>query len=251
MIAAVIFDLDGTLVQTESLKAESYAEAAAELRAGGVVKADVVRAYDMLIGRPRNEVAQSLLDQFGLSEAAAARAASLGVGTPIDAYLAIRARFYDALIREPGAIKRQEYPYATSLVRDLKRNGYRTALTTTSHRAAVTIVLDALGLSDEFDAIVTADDVVHSKPDPEIYRLAARDLGVAPANCLAIEDSEPGIQSAVAAGLQCVASVNDLTRESVHAAPPDPRVVIVDQPWLLSTTVRTILSTAEGATAWN
>ena len=251
MISAVIFDLDGTLVQTESLKAESYAEAAVELRPGAVAGEDVIRAYDQLIGRPRDEVGQSLLDQFHLGDAAAARAPSLGVAAPLEAFLAIRARFYDAMIRHREIIKRQEYPYATSLVREVKRSGYSTALTTVSHAAQAYVVLDALGLLNEFDVIVTADNVTHLKPDPEIYRTAAADLGVRPADCLAIEDSLPGIQSAVAAGMWCVASVNDLTRESVHAAPPNPHVRIVDQPWLLDSTVRTILETPEGATAWN
>jgi beta-phosphoglucomutase len=251
MMSAVIFDLDGTLVQTESLKAESYAEAAVELRPGAVAAADVVRAYDQLIGRPREEVGQSLLDQFGLADAATARMASLGAATPLDAFLAVRARFYDAMIRHPEIIKRQEYPYATALVRELKRTGYSTALTTISHAAQACVVLEALGLLNEFDVIVTADNVTHLKPDPEIYRTAVADLGLTPANCLAVEDSLPGIQAALAAGLRCVASVNELTRDSVHAAPPDPRVQIVDQPWLLASTVRTILSTPEGATAWN
>jgi beta-phosphoglucomutase-like phosphatase (HAD superfamily) len=112
-------------------------------------------------------------------------------------------------------------------------------------------VLETLALLSQFDVIVTADRVTHLKPDPEIYRTAAGDLGVEPVHCLAIEDSLPGIEAAIAAGMQCVASVSDLTRDSVHAAPPDPRVRIVDQPWLLDSTVRTILSTPEGATAWN
>jgi beta-phosphoglucomutase len=251
VITAVIFDLDGTLVQTESLKAESYADAAVELRPGAVDHETVVRAYDQLIGRPRAEVAQTLLDQFGLADAAAARASAQGVATPLDSFLAIRGRYYEALIRQPELIKRQEFPYATALVRELKRAGYPTALTTVSHAAQACVVLEVLGLLSQFDVIITADTITHLKPDPEIYRTAAGDLGVEPAHCLAIEDSLPGIQAASAAGMRCVASVNDLTRDSVHAAPPDPRVQIVDQPWLLDSTVRAILSTPEGATAWN
>lgn len=250
MISAVIFDLDGTLVQTESLKAESYAEAAVDLRPE-IKGEDVIRAYDVLIGRPRNEVGQSLLDQFKLSDAAQARAASVGATTPLDAFLAVRARYYEAIIRHHDVIKQQEFPYATSLVREVKRNGYATALTTVSHAAQACVVLDALGLLNEFDVIITADNVTHLKPDPEIYRTAATDLGVAPDGCLVIEDSLPGIEAAVAAGMRCVASVNDLTRESVHAAPPNPRVQIVDQPSLLDSTVRTILNTPDGVTAWS
>ena len=145
MITAVIFDLDGTLVQTESLKAQSYAQAAADLRPGVAVQ-DVVKAYDRCIGRPRNEVAQTLLDHFGLHDAAADRAPSLGVATPLDAFLAIRMRDYETMLGDTSLLKRQEYPYATALLRRVRAGGYATALTTVSHAAQAFIVLDALGL---------------------------------------------------------------------------------------------------------
>jgi beta-phosphoglucomutase len=250
VITAVIFDLDGTLVQTESLKAQSYAQAAADLHPG-VAAQDVVAAYDRCIGRPRNDVAQTLLDQFKLGDAAAARAPSLGVTTPLDAFLAIRMRYYEALLADTALLKRQEYPYATALVRRVRAQGYATALTTVSHAAQAFIVLDALGLRDAFDVIVTVDDVAHAKPDPELYLVAARRLGRPPANCLAIEDSLPGVQSAVAAGMRCVAIANELTRDALHAASPLPGEQIVDDSSRLDAVVTAVLTTHEEAKACN
>lgn len=250
MITAVIFDLDGTLVQTESLKAQSYAQAAAELHPG-VAAQDVVAAYDRCIGRPRNEVAQTLLDQFALADAAAARAPSLGVTTPLDAFLAIRMRDYEAMLADTALLKRQEYPYATALLRRVRADGYATALTTVSHAAQAYIVLDALGLRNAFDVIVTVDDVAHAKPDPDLYLLAASRLGRPPASCLAIEDSLPGVQAAVGAGMQCVAIANELTRDALHAASPLPGEQIVDDSSRLDAVVTAVLTTHKEAKACN
>jgi beta-phosphoglucomutase len=240
---AVIFDLDGTLVQTESLKAESYARAAAELRPGAVDPSAVVAAFEACVGRARDQVAQMLLDQFGLAGPAAARERDLGVSTPRDAFIALRLKIYDEMLADHDLLARQELPYATALVRHLRADGYPTALTTVSHAAQALIVLDALRLRDQFDVIVTIDAVAHGKPDPEIYFLAARRLALAPAQCLAVEDSLPGVQAAVAAGIMCVASTNDLTRASVHAAAPMTGVRIVDDPPTLESVVRSLLTT--------
>jgi beta-phosphoglucomutase len=247
---AVIFDLDGTLVQTEELKAESYACAAAELRPDAVSKADVVRAYDQCIGRSRDAVAQMLLDRFDLAEAAA-RVATPGVTTPREVFLALRMRYYEAMLADRSLLESKEIPWTTALLRRVRREGYRTALTTVSHAAQAFLVLDTLGLRDEFDAIVTVDDVARAKPDPEIYLVAAARLDVPPAACLAIEDSRPGVEAAVAAGMTCVAVANDLTRDALHAGPPLPGVHIVDDPQRLDAVVTALLTTREEATACN
>jgi beta-phosphoglucomutase len=250
VITAVIFDLDGTLVQTESLKAQSYSQAAAEL-VPSVAARDVVAAYDRCIGWPRDKVGQTLLDRFGLAKAAAARAPSLGVTTPLDAFLAIRMRDYEAMLADSALIKRQEYPYATALLRHVRAQGYPTALTTVSHAAQAFVVLDALGLRNAFDVIVTVDDVAHGKPDPDLYLLAAKRLGQPPPACLAIEDSLPGVEAAVAAGMRCVAIANELTRDALHAASPLPGEQIVDDPTRLDAVVRAVLTIREDVTACN
>jgi beta-phosphoglucomutase-like phosphatase (HAD superfamily) len=71
-------------------------------------------------------------------------------------------------------------------------------------RAVVRRSLELAGLADLFKVVVTADDVVHGKPAPDMFLLAAKRMGVAPARCLVFEDAEPGIQAAHAAGMDCV-----------------------------------------------
>jgi HAD superfamily hydrolase (TIGR01509 family) len=88
---------------------------------------------------------------------------------------------------------------ARELLAELRSRGIPTALVTMSVRRMAQIVADAVGFP-AFGAIVAGDDVTHSKPHPEPYERAAELLGVSPFDCVAIEDSEPGIASAVAAG---------------------------------------------------
>jgi beta-phosphoglucomutase len=227
MIAAVIFDMDGTLVQTESLKAESYARAITQLRKGAVRHEDVIAAYDPLIGRSRSDVVRTLMERFDLHDT--------------DALVALRLRIYDDMISDHELLKKQEYPHSTALLRSVKQRGYPTALTTVSHAREAYIILDALDLRRYFDSIVTIDDVARAKPSPDLYLVAAARLGVQPVQCLAIEDSLAGVEAAVAAGMQCVAIANELTRKSLHAQPPFPGEHLVDDPRELGEVVGALL----------
>jgi HAD superfamily hydrolase (TIGR01509 family) len=96
------------------------------------------------------------------------------------------------MLGEPKLVQEHRYPHNIALLGDVRREGYPTALATQSHREHARRVLDILGLADEFDIIVTRDDVEHGKPDPEMHLLAARELGIEPEECLAIEDPPPG-----------------------------------------------------------
>jgi len=90
--------------------------------------------------------------------------------------------------------------------------GLRLALATSSDRAWVTRWMEQHGLADLFEVMATRDDVRRVKPDPELYSLAARRLGLRPEECLAVEDSLNGATAAVAAGMQVVVVPNDVTR---------------------------------------
>ncbi len=228
MIRATIFDLDGTLVQTEALKAESYARAAVELRPHDLKESDVIAAYDDMVGRSRNEVARALMTRFGLEQAAAARMRELGAGSPADAYIALRLRIYEAMIADRRLLRAQEYTHATALLRRARAMGFPIGVATMSHLAQARVVLEVLELRDAIDVLVTRDDVDEPKPSPEIYLLTAERLHVSPADCFVLEDSVPGICSALAAGMACVALTNDMTRDAVHAAHLLPPERIVD-----------------------
>ena len=95
-------------------------------------------------------------------------------------------------------------PGAAELVERL-RGQVRLGLASNSARQLVDVALATAGLADAFDAIVTAEDVEHPKPAPDIYLAACARLGVRPADAVALEDSAPGIAAAKAAGLACIA----------------------------------------------
>jgi len=227
VIRAIIFDLDGTLVQTEALKAISYARAAKQLKPE-LKEDDVIQRYDDMIGRSREEVAEALVKRFGLN-------------VTWEQLVDARMKVYDAMLEDPRTVKQQEYPYATALLRKVKGMGYPTALCTMSHAPETAVVLKTLDIGQCLDVVVTRDMVSKPKPDPEIYRLAMSKLNVQPGECLVIEDSEPGVAAAVDAGTQVVVVPSDLTRARVVAHAPFKGEIIVDNPADLDKTVMQLL----------
>lgn len=240
MIRAFVFDLDGTLVETEELKALSYARAARELRPE-LREADVIGGFKDLVGLSRQEVAVGLMQRFGLEDAARARMEEFKADRPWQAYVGIRLGIYEALLADSQLVLEHRYPYNIALLRDVRREGYLTALATQSHREEAWRVLDILGLTEEFDVVLTREDVEHGKPDPEMHRLAARELDVEPDECLAIEDSPVGIEAALAAGMEAVAVTTELTSQKFRNTDILERSHIVDDPSTLDTVVRRLV----------
>ena len=113
-----------------------------------------------------------------------------------------------------------------------------------SHRAQARTLLRALDLDGEIDTLVARDDVRKPKPDPEICVVTADRLGVAPAECLVLEDSVPGIMAALAAGSLCIAVTNAMTRRQVHGSGLLPAERVVDDPDRLSAVVLPLLHLA-------
>jgi beta-phosphoglucomutase len=103
VIRAFVFDLDGTLVETEKLKALSYARAATELRPD-LEEQEIEAAFADFVGLSRQEVAVGLLRRFGLEDAARARMEELGVQKPWQAYVRVRLRIYEELLSDPQCV---------------------------------------------------------------------------------------------------------------------------------------------------
>jgi HAD superfamily hydrolase (TIGR01509 family) len=237
VIRAFVFDLDGTLVETEKLKALSYARAATELRPE-LDEHEVEAAFVDFVGLSRQEVAVGLMRRFGLEDAARARMEEFGVDRPWQGYVRVRLRIYEELLSDPDRVLSVRYPHNLALLRDVRRQGYLTALATQSHREAAMRVLKILDITNEFDVIATREDVEHGKPAPEIYLVVARELDVEPGECLAIEDSPVGIQAALAAGARAIAVTTDLTRQKFRDSDVLDRSHVVDDPQDLPVLVR-------------
>lgn len=244
MIQAMIFDLDGTLVQTERLKAWSYARAAVELRPAQVTEEAVVEFFKSVVGLSRSEVAAALLAKFDLTDASAQHMADFGVSTPWQAFVQLRLRTYESMIADADLLRRNQWPHNVQLLHMARFAGCKTGLATMSHCDQVERVLQILNLQDQFDFVATRDDVEHGKPDPEIYHLVARELDVEPAHCLVIEDSPTGVRAAQAAGMQVVAVTTPFTREAFATGTILARRWVVDDPALLPGVIERVMKRA-------
>ena len=214
MIKALIFDLDGTLIQTEVLKASSYAKAIAELTDSIIGEDQVLDVFQKYVGLSRPEVVTGLREEFSgiLTELL-----DKAEGGDIDnAIINTRLRIYRQMLNDELLLSNYFCSYSLGLLKKAHLDGFKVVLATMSHLPEASKVIDILGIRDQLDIILTRDDVKKGKPDPEIY-LKARDLlGITKDECLVIEDSVNGIRAGQNAGMTVFAVTNSVTRKSVH-----------------------------------
>ncbi|MBK8985497.1 MAG: HAD-IA family hydrolase [Chloroflexi bacterium] len=200
--SAIIFDMDGLMVDTEPLARAVWAAIAA--RHGHVLHDDV---YRQMIGQRTVESADLLLRHYDLPYTAVSLAAHKN-----DLFAIRRAQGVPPM---PGLMELQTA---------VARRGIPWAVATSSPRRHAEEILAQLGLLAVCAAIAAGDEVAQGKPAPDIYLLAAQRLGVEPARCLALEDSTPGCRAAAAAGMKVVAVPNEETQTAdfsfVHALYP-------------------------------
>ena len=185
---ALVFDMDGLLLDTERPALDGFVRACHDL--GVEPNLDV---YRQCIGRRMRESRRILL-------------AGHGPDFPLDDVLAAWERYYaERVATTTPAVK----PGAKELLETARALGLPCAVATSTRQPGTRKRLTATGLADYFAVWVTGDRVTRSKPDPETYRLAVAELGVAPAEAWALEDSANGVRSAHAAGCQ-VLQIPDL-----------------------------------------
>jgi HAD superfamily hydrolase (TIGR01509 family) len=190
VLKAIIFDLDGTLLDTETPEFTTWQEAYA---AHGVTLDPTV--WSQAIG-----TSDSGWDPYLHLEEL--------VGAPVDRAALRTARHtrFDELMADA-----EPRPGIVAWLDEARDLGLRVGLASSSGAAWVGRFLDALGLRDRFAVLATRDRVAHSKPAPDLYELALHDLDVRADEALAVEDSPNGVAAAKAAGLFCVAVPNPLT----------------------------------------
>jgi HAD superfamily hydrolase (TIGR01509 family) len=105
----------------------------------------------------------------------------------------------------------------------LKEENYKLAIASSGVKKYIALVLNKFHIKEYFDVVITGDDVKVGKPNPETYLVAARKLGVLPAECLVLEDATKGIQSAKAAGCFCIAVKNPNVPSQTY---PDADLVV-------------------------
>jgi len=179
---AVIFDCDGTLVHSMPAHFEAWCEALAFHGAGGIFKEDVFYAMG---GRPTKDIVVEINDEYGLKL------------DPEKVAFAKREAFLRKL--DQLELIEEVAEFAESL-----RGKVPMAIATGGTRLVIEKTLQAVGVSDLFEEVVTADDVKIGKPAPDIFLKAAQLLGVKPEKCLVLEDAPAGVMAAQLAGMTVI-----------------------------------------------
>jgi HAD superfamily hydrolase (TIGR01509 family) len=190
MIEAILFDLDGLMVDSEPHSLASW-QAVLAKRSAQFDQATI----DNILGQRLTETAQLAIRLFDLSDEPEA--------------LAQEKTDYQ-ITHLKGNVR--PMPGLIELLDLIDQRGLQKSIASSGTRAYVRAVLAATHLTDRFSTVITGDDVMNGKPAPDVFLAAAAALHVAPENCLVLEDAPAGVQAAKAANMLCFAVPNDFTR---------------------------------------
>lgn len=187
MIKAVIFDLDGVLVTTDELHFSAWKRLAEELGITGFTKADNARQRGVSRMASLEVVLEKTDRKFSDDEK-----------------LALAEKKNDMYVKSLSTLSLNDVLSGVNeFIAYLRSNGIKTAVGSASKNTPV--ILEKTDLADKFDAVSCGLDTQKSKPDPEVFLIAAQKIGIAPSECVVIEDSDAGIEAAKAGGMYAVA----------------------------------------------
>lgn len=192
---AVIFDMDGTLLATTEIDFLAWQQLFLDFG-----KQLSLEDYKPLLGIKSAEVLQTL---FGLS------------GEALQEALYKRLVYIEEVVNRIGV---QPIPFADNFLKSLSQYEIKIALATSSRKAKVELVMQAVGLQHYFDVMVTGEAVKNGKPAPDIFIQTAQQLNVHPADCVVFEDAVTGILSAKSAGMKCVAITTNYSEKELQDA---------------------------------
>jgi len=215
MRGAVLWDLDGTLVDSEEYHWRAWKETM--YRAGvGLTRQDFLASFgqrnDAILGKWLGEkAAPGEIEQIGND----------------------KEERYRELVRQEGLLP---LPGAAEWVERLHREGWRQAIASSAPRSNVETVLDALRMRPWFQAAVSAEDVREGKPAPDVFLAAAARLGAEPHGCVVVEDARAGVEAARRAGMRSIGVGKnaqtlgaDLAAETLSSLPLDTFSEILDE----------------------
>ena len=185
MIKAAIFDLDGVIIDTAHYHYIAWKRLASEF---GITLTPVHN--ELLKGVSRLRSLEIIL--------------SLGkIELPDQQKEQLAEKKNKWFVEYIESIRPEEiYPGVRELLKVLKKKNIKVGLASSSKNAPR--VIELLGIARDFDTIVDGTMITHTKPDPEIFLLAAHKLDIAPADCVVFEDAEAGVEAALVAGMKCV-----------------------------------------------
>lgn len=186
MIKAVLFDMDGLLADTENLNIEV------------AIKICKGLGIDLTLEEQQNCVGVTSLKFY--KELFEKRYVNFDIQEVLKKHF----EAYEKSLKT----NLKTYPGAQTSPKKLKAQGYKLALVSGSTKSQIDIVLKRLGLKNSFDVVVSADDIIYSKPDPQGFLMAAKSLQISPQECVVLEDATTGVTAAKKAGMKVVGIVN-------------------------------------------
>jgi beta-phosphoglucomutase len=183
-LAAAIWDVDGTLVDTAELHYRAWVELARQIDKP-FTRADFAATF----GRRNPDIVRALFDEQATDD----QVADVGERKELI--------YRDAALAQGVTL----LPGVARLLTAFRARGWRQAVGSSAPRANLELILAATGTRDFFDAVVAMEDTTRGKPDPQVFLTAAAKLGVEPAGCVVFEDAVAGVAAAKAAGMVCVA----------------------------------------------
>jgi len=215
-VRAVLWDMDGTLIDSEHLHWIAWRDT---MQKEGI---SITREQFLATFGQRND---SILPQWLGSAATPER---------MDRIADAKEQQYRDLIRQHGM---KPLPGVAAWLQRLHQEGWLQAIASAAPRANIDAILDALSAADLFQAIVSADDVHHGKPDPEVFLVAASKLGAEPAKSIVVEDAVAGVEAARRAGMHSIGISRDgkhlhadIVVQSLEQLPPDAFETLLAQP---------------------
>ena len=187
MLEAIIFDMDGVLVDSEYTYFQSKSQILSE--AGHEVEDSY---HFQFMGTTSDYMWEKMKQEFSLP---------LSVAEYIQQMTALR----QAMIKRDGI---RVIPHVQEFVKGLYQAGLKLAVASSSSLAEIKVNLAEIGLSEYFSEVVSTEEVEHSKPAPDVYLATAERIGIMPENCLGIEDTKNGTGAVRNAGMVCVGFAN-------------------------------------------
>lgn len=188
--------MDGVLVDSEPLHRKAWKQVLREL---GISMSD--EQFRLLMGKTTDQIMSRYFEQYGIRE-------------DLDYWSYKKDEVYRTLVQK----ELKPLDGVVGFLLYLKSRQVKIGVASSAVQQNVQAALDCLGLEDGFDAILSVEDITHPKPNPEIYLKAAQSLGLAASDCVVIEDSLPGIQSAKQAGTFVIGITTNFSSEALAIA---------------------------------
>jgi beta-phosphoglucomutase family hydrolase len=188
-IKAIIYDVDGTMIDSEPLHVAAWDKA---LQSYGKCLADLSQEFQAtMAGKKPIAIAEGMVAELGLS------------ATPVELLAKKTALFMASVTTDLHGM-----PGVVESIKRFRAQGLPLGIGTSLDRNYINLVLNKLEVKNYFDVVVTGDEIKNGKPHPDTFLTVVRKLGLAPQECLVLEDAKSGIQSAKAAGCYCIAIKN-------------------------------------------